>query len=85
MLAEVELRDHIVGKHLPGESAEALDMDDDLIGSGILDSLAIVQLVAHLEERCGIEVGADEITPENFGSVRRLAAYLAEKRAAIAN
>ena len=49
--------------------AQQLGDDDDLIDSGVVDSLGIFQLVAFLEERFGIKIGDEEITPENFGTV----------------
>ena len=43
--------------------------EDDLIDSGVVDSLGIFQLIAFLEERFGIKIGDEEITPENFGTI----------------
>ena len=43
--------------------------EDDLIETGVIDSLGIFQLVAFLEEHFGVTIGDEEITPENFGSV----------------
>jgi acyl carrier protein len=46
-----------------------LDDEEDLIDSGVVDSLGIFQLIAFLEERFGIKIGDEEITPENFGTI----------------
>jgi acyl carrier protein len=43
--------------------------DEDLIDTGIVNSLGIFQLVAFLEERFKISIGDEEITPENFGTI----------------
>lgn len=79
MNLENDLRDYILSEHLPGEASNQLSIDDDLISSGILDSLAIMKLVTHLEQTYGITVGAQEVTPENFGSVTALAKLVAQK------
>lgn len=76
-----ELLVYILKEHLPGEAPESLRPDDDLIGSGILDSLAMINLVTHLEKHYGIVVGAEEMSPDNFGSVSALARFVAGKQA----
>ena len=82
MNLEQELLTHILKEHLPGEAPDSLKPDDDLIGSGILDSLAMIKLVTHLEQHYGIVVGAEEMSPENFASVAALAKFITTKRAA---
>ncbi len=42
--------------------------EKSLIDNGILDSFDVVQLVMKLNEEFHIEIGAEEITPENFNS-----------------
>ena len=41
----------------------------DLVGEGILDSIDIVTLIGEIEERFGVRISIDELTPENFSSV----------------
>ncbi len=53
-----------------------LQENDDLLSAGILDSLAILQLVAYIEESFGIKVPDEDVVFENFQSIRALAQYL---------
>jgi acyl carrier protein len=69
------LMDYIKGEFLHGRQAD-LDENDDLLNSGILNSLAILQLVAHIEEQLGVEVPVEDVVYENFQSVAALNAYL---------
>lgn len=81
MNLEQELLTHILKEHLPGESPDSLKPEDDLIGSGILDSLAMVKLVTHLEQHYGIVVGAEDMSSDNFASAAALAKFVAGKQA----
>ena len=47
-----------------------------LIDGGILDSFDVVQLVMKLNEEFDIEIGAEEITPENFNSAEAIQAMV---------
>lgn len=44
-----------------------------LIESGYIDSFAIVNLVASLEEEFNIELEAEDIIPENFYNIQSIA------------
>lgn len=59
--------------------APTLADDDDLLRPGVLDSLAIVRLVATLEDELGIVIDESEIHPDHFRSVARIRAFLATK------
>lgn len=55
--------------------------DEDLIDTGIVNSLGIFQLVAFLEERFKISIGDEEITPENFSTIERVERLVAARNA----
>jgi acyl carrier protein len=44
-----------------------------------IDSVGMIELVYALEERFGIEIGDEEVVPENFGSIRSLTDLVARK------
>ena len=48
------------------------ELDIDLIGSGILDSLAFLELVAALESEFNVELDFAELDPERFTTPRGL-------------
>jgi acyl carrier protein len=59
----------------------AIRPDTELIGDGILDSLAILNLVGFLEEHFNIMLPVEEFVPENFrtpSAIAALAARLSE-------
>ena len=57
-----------------------LNENEDLLSAGILDSLAILQLVAFIEDRFGIKVPDEDVVFENFQSINALVAYLEQYR-----
>ncbi|MGD8631572.1 MAG: acyl carrier protein [Gammaproteobacteria bacterium] len=80
MTIEAQIRLHILQTQLPGEDPEQLQIDDDLLDSGILDSMGIMQLVTYLEKEYGISIPTGEIEPERFASVATLAAFVRSKQ-----
>ena len=46
-----------------------VDLHDDLLESGILDSAGIAQLIAFLEDEYGVLIGDGDLTAENFGTI----------------
>jgi acyl carrier protein len=70
--ARPTIRAFVVERLAPATGRTELRDDEDLIDSGVLDSLGIFQLVAFLEERFGIAIADTEITPENFGTLARI-------------
>lgn len=53
--------------------------EESFLESGIVDSTGVLQLVAFLESTYGIQVGDDELVPDNLDSVARISSYLDRK------
>jgi acyl carrier protein len=75
------IRDFILTKYLPGESAQNLRDEIPLRTSGILDSLATLSLISFIEEQFAIEVEAHETDIDNFDRLRDIVAFVERKRA----
>lgn len=64
-----------------GQAGQRLDADSALLGSlPELDSMAVVSLIAALEERFDIAIDDDEISASTFENLGSLAAFVARKR-----
>ena len=59
-----------------GVNLNIVDNDTNLIDAGILDSLLMVMLVTFCEEEFQLEIDTDEITEENFESLKTIADFL---------
>ena len=55
---------------------DVVDVDVDLIETGMVDSLALVTLITALEEMFACELPLDDFDIENFRSAHRITQYL---------
>jgi acyl carrier protein len=56
-----------------------VEVDTDVLESGILDSVAFVHLLMELEQEFGLRVDVTELQLEDFSSVARIARFVSAK------
>ncbi len=71
----------VVDNFLFGDQGGLPGSADSLMGTGVVDSTGILELIEFLEERFGITVADDETTPANLDSLDRLTAFVVAKTA----
>jgi len=69
---------------LSGQENVNLTADEDLLTTGLIDSLGIVKLIAYLEEEFKITIPAEDMTIEYFMTVEDMADYIAVRQLATA-
>ncbi|MBL8328707.1 MAG: acyl carrier protein [Rubrivivax sp.] len=69
-------------QHVPAAAQQVLSADTALLGTGLLDSLAVIQLMVFLGETLGVEIGDEDFTPENLDTLGHLLAFIQRKSAA---
>ena len=69
------LMDYIKNDIMRNRNAK-LSPDEDLLSSGILDSLGILQLVAFIEKTFGIRIPDEDVVFDNFQSITAMINYL---------
>jgi len=74
------IRRFILCTHLPGESPDTLSDDTPLQSSGILDSLAVVGLIAFLEKAFQVELDVYDTAIERFDTIRDIASTVVRKQ-----
>ena len=62
------------------EPFEEIDLDEDLLGNGIVDSLGMMRLIDFIEKECNISIPQDDMTVENFMTVERIMVYLSQRK-----
>jgi acyl carrier protein len=72
------VRAFLAESFLPPARAEALTERDDLFA--VLDSLQVLRLVLQLEALYDIHVANSDLTPDNLGSLAKVAAFVEQRR-----
>ena len=74
-----QIRTYIMENILLGSADTSIADDDSFLEKGIIDSTGILELVAFVEDEFEIEVEDEELIPDNFDSIEKLAAYTQRK------
>ncbi len=81
MEIEPKIREYIASNLLFSDNGFGYDDDASFLQEGIIDSVGVLELVLFVEETFGVEVNDQEIIPDNFDSVDKLASYIRSKMA----
>jgi acyl carrier protein len=73
---ETSIRRFVLEAFLFTEDESQLSNSASFLEEGIVDSTGVLELVMFVEETFGITVKDEEVMPENFDSVERLARYV---------
>ena len=65
---------------LGGGGESAVGADDNLLMSGIVDSMGMMRLVAYVDEEFQIAVPAEDVTIENFMSINTITRYVERQK-----
>jgi acyl carrier protein len=57
--------------------------DDSLLGTGIIDSMGVMELIVFVEGEFGVSVADSEVTKENFDSIATIARFVESKDAGV--
>jgi acyl carrier protein len=73
------IRDYLV-QHSEGQyDAADLEGSESLLERGMLDSLALADLIGFIRTRFSVELGPDEIVPAHFRTIDTIAALVDSK------
>lgn len=67
-----QVRSFILSHFLVGEREDSLKDSTPLLTTGIVSSIAMLELVAFIEEEYSILLGQDDLTPERLDNVERI-------------
>ena len=81
MSQATDLHDRIAGIFAGVLNIDVPDAETDLFESGVLDSLAFVELLLHLEREFGIAASVDDLELENFKTIAHIAEFVQARTA----
>ena len=79
MELERELRTFVVDNFLFGQADETFSNADSFLEKGLIDSMGILTLVEFVTDKYSIVVEDEEMVPENWDSVQRIASFVQKK------
>jgi len=74
-----ETRAYITENFLYARPNYVIGEDEHLMEKGVVDSMGMVELITFLQDRFGVEPADEEITEENFATLRRIAGFVSRK------
>jgi acyl carrier protein len=79
MSVSAEIEQFIVSELTQGRGITQIDPNENLLSKGIVDSHGVMELVGFLEDRYGISVGDEDLSPENFETIAGIEAFVQRK------
>ncbi len=74
-----QVHEFIVMNFLYDGAADTLDDDMPLLEQGIIDATGVLEIALFVEDTYGIQVTQSDLVPENFDTVRNIAAFVVEQ------
>ena len=76
-----QVREFITTNFLFGDASRVPEDCESLLGSGVVDSTGVLELVEFLESDLGVPVADHETVPANLDSVQNIVRFVERKRA----
>lgn len=73
---KAQIRQYIAKNLLFSDNGFAYNDDASFLEEGIVDSLGVMELVLFIEEKFGVKVNDEDLTPDNFDSITKLDNYI---------
>lgn len=79
MDTKAKVKSFIIDNFLYGDDSKDVGVDQSFYDNGIVDSTGVLAIINYIEENYNVSVADEEITPENFDTIGRIAEYIERK------
>jgi acyl carrier protein len=76
-----KLHSYVLSTFLAGENPDTLCHDTPLITSGIVDSLAVLDMVTFIEQAFAVRLAQEDLGSERLDTIELIEAVILERRA----
>jgi acyl carrier protein len=73
---KTQIRSYISKNLLYSDNGFNYSDDVSFLEEGIIDSIGVMELVSYVEENFNVPVRDQDVTPDNFDSINRLADFI---------
>jgi acyl carrier protein len=74
-----KIRRYMISNFLFGDEAKMIANNISFLESGIIDSTGILEVIQFIEEHYNIEIGQDDLVPENLDSIDNIVVFIQRK------
>lgn len=75
-----QAKDYVVENFMYMRKVKTVGDDESLLRSGVITSLGMMEVVGWVEDTFGVTVDPEEITEQNFDTLRGIAQFVLRKR-----
>ncbi|MFK7808937.1 MAG: acyl carrier protein [Saprospiraceae bacterium] len=79
---EQKIIQYIIDKLHGGAKDLEINPEDDLLGSGLVESMGMMRLIQFIEDEFDIKIPPQDMTIENFMTVEAMAKYVEQTKVA---
>ncbi|MAU72729.1 MAG: hypothetical protein CML04_11605 [Pseudozobellia sp.] len=72
---KVTITNYII-EHITKQKVSGISEDEDLLGSGLVDSLGMMKLIAFIEKEYNLSIPSKDMTVENFMTIEQILNYI---------
>jgi acyl carrier protein len=83
MELEAQIQNFVAQNLLFSDQGYRFSNNASFIQEGIIDSMGVMELATFVNTEFGIQVDPQDVTPDNFDSVNKLAEYVRRKLVAV--